>query len=123
MRTALCLTLVLAAFGCSKTHRPKKGFAAREVQCKTSGVELSETFETAWTDRDGVQWVRYRVGVSCTKPKTAESVPMDVWQECAYRGNKWDCGDWQSGQSERGPQEKTDSSIYLKPTERGRVEE
>lgn len=123
MRTAIGLSLVFAVAGCSKAHRPKKGFAAQEVQCKRSGVELSETFETSWVDRDGVQWVRYRVGVSCTKPKTAETVPMDVWQECAFRNDAWDCEAWQSGPSGRGPQENVDSSIYLEPTERGRIEE
>lgn len=122
MRSVWLFSLGLVV-GCSKAHRPPKGVAAEQVGCKRGGVERSEPLETTWTGADGVLRVRYRVGVSCTKPKSGDAPPKDLWQECAWVGNDWNCGGWRAGVIEGGPQESEPSSVYMKPTERGRTGE
>ncbi len=119
MRVALCVSLLWCVAACSKANRPSKAVAAREVGCRTSGVERSEPLETTWTDSVGVLWVRYRVGVGCSRPKSPDYVAKDLWQECAWRNDKWNCGEWQTGEVEGGPRDDTPSSIYLDTTQRG----
>lgn len=122
MRAALCLSLLLCV-GCSKAHRPSKSVAAREVGCKKSGVQRSEAFEKTWTDDTGVLRMRYRVGVTCTKPKGSDYQPMDLWQECGWINDRWKCGDWQSGPVDGGPVDAAPSDVYLDTTKRGFVDE
>ncbi len=123
MRVAPCVSLLSCAVACSKANRPSKGVAGREVGCKKSGVERSEPIETTWTDSVGVLWVRYRVGVGCSKPKSPDYVATDLWQECSWRNDKWNCGDWQTGEVDGGPRDDTPSSIYLDTTKRGFTDE
>ncbi len=120
MRTALRLSLLvstLGTLGCGKAHRPSKGFVAREIGCKRGGLKLSEVFEDTWTGDDGAMRVRYRVGASCSKPKSGKVAPQDIWQECKWSGGRWDCGEWQSG-TPSGTSKP--AATYLDKTERGR---
>jgi|GEM_PF-2216201 len=117
----IALSLLVLVVGCNKAHSPSKSVAADALQCARRGVEMSEPFENTWTGADGVLRMRYRVGVSCTKPKGPNSVPKDLWQECEWIDDKWKCGDWQSGMPEGGPKDETPSAIYIDPTERGRA--
>jgi len=120
MRSALLLSLGLVV-GCSKAHRPSKGVAADEVGCKRSGVEQSEVFEKTWTGEDGVLRTRYKVGVSCSKPKSGQAPPKDLWQECEWVNDGWQCGEWKSGAVEGGPADQAPSSVYIEPSKRGRA--
>lgn len=97
MRSVLGLSLLMCAIGCSRAHRPSKGFVAAEIDCKRSGLRLSEVFEDTWTGEDGAMRLRYRVGASCTKPKNGPVAPIDVWQECRWSDGDWDCGEWETG--------------------------
>ncbi len=78
---------------------------------------MSEVFEDTWTGADGAMRVRYRVGASCTKPKSGSVDPMDVWQECRWSDGGWDCGPWQTG-TPRGTS--APAATYLDPAGRGR---
>ena len=130
MRSVLLLSLRLGlrlglglglGLGCGKAHRPPKGVAADELGCKRSGVDQSEVFETTWRSEDGVLRTRYRVGVSCSKPRSGQAPPKDLWQECAWVSERWRCGAWKSGAVEGGPVDRVPSSVYVEPSERGRV--
>jgi len=117
MRSALGLSLLLCTIGCGKAHRPSKRFVAQEMDCKRSGLTLSEVFEETWTGEDGAMRVRYRVGASCTKPKNGPVAPLDAWQECRWSSDRWDCGEWQTGTP--GGLDKP-AADYLNVEERGR---
>ncbi len=116
MRDALGL-LLLGAIGCGGAHRPSKGFVAGEIGCKRSGVTLSEVFEDTWTGEDGAMRLRYRVGASCTKPENGPVAPVDVWQECRWADEAWDCGPWVTGTPGGAGTPATD---YLNVERRGR---
>lgn len=122
--TAQVASLSVCAFGlatllvgCGGAHRPSKGYVAGELDCRRSGVQMSEVFEDTWQGEDGAMHLRYRVGVSCTKPKNEPVAPMDVWQECRWEDDDWSCANWQSG---RGDGQGGGEEIWLNPTERGR---
>ncbi|MGH1342458.1 MAG: hypothetical protein ACRBN8_12940 [Nannocystales bacterium] len=113
----LGVMLLLCGVGCGKAHRPSKGFVAQEMQCKRSGLSMSEVFEDTWVGEDGAMRVRYRVGASCAKPKVGPVAPIDVWQECRWSSERWDCDEWKTGT--RGGLDRP-AATYLDAEERGR---
>ncbi|MEM6290701.1 MAG: hypothetical protein AAGA54_05525 [Myxococcota bacterium] len=120
MRHALLVAFVLPFLGCAGRNTPSKGFVAREMNCKRGGVKLSETFEDTWTDDDGVMHVRYRVGASCSKPKSDGSDGLDVWRVCRWTDDRYKCEDWQAGKAGGASSGTKSAPAWLDGTQRGR---
>ncbi len=90
------------------------------MSCKRSGVTMSKPFEDTWTDDEGTMRLRYRVAASCSKPKSGQSTPLDLWQECRWGADDWECEPWQLGQAKGGSSGTRPAADWLDPSQRGR---